>query len=96
MYVIVAGFCSLREAQKSALLSELHLVLAKVSPVPQLRGFIVGCVRLAACGADALELHENVQESVQVLLCLNLQLALSLFGHVEQCARDGANLHGLR
>ena len=92
--IILASF-GLGEAQKSALLGKLQLVFAKICPVPELRGFVFGCIGIAVGWAYALQLHENVQEDVKIFLCLNGKLALPLFRHVEECASNGSDLHGL-
>jgi len=93
--VVVLASLALREAKKPALLGKLHLVFAKIGPVPELRSFVFGCIGIAIRWAHALQLHENVQEDMKVFLCLDGKLAFPLFGHVKECTRNGSNLHGL-
>lgn len=95
MHCCHRGFVGLRKAQKSALLSKLHLVLTKICPVSELRGFIFGCLGVTVGWADALQFHEDVQEQMEVFLCLEGERTFPLFGYVEQCTRNRANFHSL-
>jgi hypothetical protein len=85
----------LAEAQQATLLCELELVLPEIRPMPELCRLVLGSVRVAVGRANAFQFHEDVQEDVQILLRLDGKLALSLFGHIKQCACDGADFHGL-
>jgi hypothetical protein len=81
VFIVVSS--DLGETQKSALLGKLHLVLTKICPVSEFRRFILRCIGITVGWTDALQFHENVEEDMQVFLCLEGKWALPLFGYVE-------------
>lgn len=83
------------EAKHTALLSELHLILSQVRPVSKLGGFVLGLLVFAVGRAHAFELHEDVEESGQVLLGSSRKLAFTLIGEIEKCAGNRSNLVSL-
>lgn len=85
----------LREAEKSALLGELQLIFTKIRPMSEFGGFVFGRIRIAVGWADALQLHKDIQEDMEILLRLEGKRTLPLLRHVEKCASDRANFHGL-